>query len=63
MKMLLGDLSAKAGRDDIFKPIVRNKSLREIINDDGVRGVDSATSKNLVCKTAVFPHHIIYKFT
>jgi hypothetical protein len=28
MKILLGDLNAKVGREDIFKPTVGNESLR-----------------------------------
>jgi hypothetical protein len=37
MKILLGDFNAKVGREDIFKPIIRNESLHEIINDHGFR--------------------------
>jgi hypothetical protein len=37
MKILLGDFSAKVGREDIFKPTIGNESLREISNDNGVR--------------------------
>jgi hypothetical protein len=33
MKILLGDLNAKVGRDDIFKPTVGNESLHEINNN------------------------------
>jgi hypothetical protein len=37
MKILLGDFNAKVGREDIFKPIIGNKSLHEARNDNGVR--------------------------
>jgi hypothetical protein len=33
--------------EDIFKPTIGNESLHEISNDNGVRLVNSATSKNL----------------
>jgi hypothetical protein len=46
MKTLL-DFSAKVGMEDIFKPTIGNDSLHEINNDDGVRVVKFATSKNL----------------
>jgi hypothetical protein len=46
MKILLGDFSAKVGRKDIFKPSIGNESLHEISNDNGVRLVNLATSKN-----------------
>jgi hypothetical protein len=34
IKILLGDVSAKAGRDDIFKLTFGNESLHEISNDN-----------------------------
>jgi predicted O-methyltransferase YrrM len=37
--------------DNIFKPTVRNESSHEISNDNGVRVVNFATSKNLKLKT------------
>jgi hypothetical protein len=63
MKILLGDFNAKVGREDIFKPKIGNESLHEISNDNRVRVVNFATSKNLVVKSTVFPHHSIHKYT
>jgi hypothetical protein len=48
MKVLLGDFNAKVGREDVFKPAIGNKSLHQDSNDNGVRIVNFATSKNLV---------------
>jgi hypothetical protein len=48
MKILLGDFIAKVGMKDIFKPTTGNENLREIGNDNGVRVVNFATSKNLI---------------
>jgi hypothetical protein len=47
MKILLGDFNAKVGRGDTFKPTIGNESLNEISNNNGVRLVNFATSKNL----------------
>jgi hypothetical protein len=63
MKILLGDFSAKIGRDSIFKPTVGNESLHKISNDNGVRVVNFAASKNLIVKSKMFPHRNIHKFT
>jgi len=63
MKMLLGDFNAKVGRENIFKPTVRQKSLHQDSNDNGVRLVNFATSKNLVVKNTMFPHRNIHKYT
>jgi hypothetical protein len=46
MKILLSDFNAKVGREEIFKLTTGNESLHEI-NDNGVRLVDFAISKNL----------------
>jgi hypothetical protein len=59
MKIVLGDFNAKVGREDIFKPTIRNESLHETSNDNGVRVVNFATSKNLVVKRTMFPHRKI----
>jgi hypothetical protein len=45
VKILLGDFNAKAEREDVFKLPIRNESLNEIRNDNGVRVVNFATSK------------------
>jgi hypothetical protein len=37
MKILLGDFNEKVGREDIFKPTIRNESLHKISNDNGVK--------------------------
>jgi hypothetical protein len=63
MKISLGDLNAKVGREDIFKPTIGNKSLHEISNDNGVRVVNFDTSKNLIVKSTMFPHPNIHKHT
>ncbi|PNF27030.1 hypothetical protein B7P43_G10398 [Cryptotermes secundus] len=62
MKILLTDFNAKVGREDIFKPTIGNESLHEISNDNGVRVVNFAASKNLTVKSTMFPHRNIRKF-
>jgi exonuclease III len=51
MKILLGYLNVKVGTEDIFKPTIGNESLHKICNDNGVRVVHFATSKNLIVKS------------
>jgi hypothetical protein len=63
MKVLLEDFNAEVGRQDIFKPTIGNKSLHKISNDNRVRVVNFATSKNLTVKSIMFPRHNIHKFT
>jgi hypothetical protein len=63
MKILLGDLNAKVGMENIFKLTIGNESLREVNNDNGVRLVNFATSKNIVVKSTMFPRRKIHKYT
>jgi DNA-directed RNA polymerase subunit L len=49
-KILLADFSAKVGKEDVFKPTIGNESLQEILNDNGVRAVNFAQSKNVNAK-------------
>jgi hypothetical protein len=63
MKILVGDFNAKVGREDIFKPTIGNESLHEINNDNGVRVVNFATSKDHTVKGTMFPHRSIHKFS
>jgi len=63
MKILLRELMQKVGRENIFKPTIGNDSLHQVSNDNGVRIVNFATSKNLVVKSIMFPHRDIHKYT
>jgi len=49
MEILLGDCNTKLERGDIFKPKIGNESLHQGSNDNAVRIVISATSKNSSC--------------
>jgi hypothetical protein len=40
MKILLGDFSAKVGREDVFKPTIGNESLHETSNDNGIKSCE-----------------------
>jgi hypothetical protein len=63
MNILFGNVNANVGREDIFKPAIGNESLYEIRNDNGVRLVNFATSKNFTFETTMFPNHNIHKYT
>jgi hypothetical protein len=62
-KIILGYFNSELGRQDIFKTIIENESLHEIGNDNGVKSINFATSKNITVKSTMFPHRNIYQFT
>jgi hypothetical protein len=47
MNILLDVLNAKLDKEDICKQTIRNECSHEICNDNGVRVIKFATSKNL----------------
>jgi hypothetical protein len=63
MNILLRDFNVKVGRDDIFKPTIRNENFHEISNDNGVSVANFSTSKNLIVKNTVLTHCNIHKCT
>jgi hypothetical protein len=63
MNILLGDLNAKVGIENICKSTIENENFHEISNDNGVIVVIFATSKNLVFKSTMFPRRRIHKYT
>ena len=56
MKTLLEDFKTKLGRENIFKPTTGNENLLQGSNDNVVRVLSFATSKNLVVKSTMFMH-------
>jgi len=49
--------------EDIFKPTIGNESLLKGGNDNGVRIVNFAASKNLVVNSTMLLHRNIHKYT
>jgi hypothetical protein len=50
------------GIESIFKPTIGKESLHQDSNDNVVRLVNFATSKNMVVKSTMFPHRNIHKY-
>ena len=46
MKIIFGDFNAKVEIENIFKPKIGNEGLHQDSKDNGVRIVNSATSKS-----------------
>jgi hypothetical protein len=57
-KILL-DFNAKVCRENILKQTIGNESLYEISNNNGVRVVNFAISKNQTVKSTMLSHHNI----
>jgi hypothetical protein len=56
---MLGDFKDEVGREDIFKPTILNENLHEINNNNRVRVVNFATSKNLTVRFLNLLEHLL----
>jgi hypothetical protein len=59
----ISKINAKVARQNNFKQTIGNESLHQDSNNNGVRIVNVATSKNLVVKSTMFQHRNIHKYT
>jgi hypothetical protein len=50
-------------RESIFRTTAGNESLHQDSNDNGVRVVNFATSKNVIVKSTMFQHRNVNKYT
>jgi hypothetical protein len=60
-KIITGDLNAKIGKEEIYRPIIRQYSLHALSNDNGIRLTIFACSKNMVVASTFFSHRDIHK--
>ncbi|XP_060518457.1 uncharacterized protein LOC132697179 [Cylas formicarius] len=63
MLIILGDLNAKVGREEAFRPHIGRHSLHELSNDNGQRLINLAAANNLRIASTMFPHKNIHKET
>lgn len=54
-KIIIGDLNAKIGKEQIFKPTIGEHISHEISNDNGSKLISFAMSKNMTISSSQFP--------
>lgn len=54
--IMLGDMNAKIGKEQVFKPTIGKHSLHETTNDNGMKLIDLATGKEFRIMSTMFPH-------
>jgi len=62
-KITHGDFNTKVGKESIYKPTNGNRSLHNETNNNGIKMIQSATSKGLTVRSTTFPHKDIHKET
>lgn len=63
VKILIGDLNAKVGREEAFRDTVGKESLHEYSNDNGLRLIDLATSNAMVVRSTWHQRKNVRKIT
>ena len=61
VKMLLGDMIAKIGREKMYKPVTGQESIHKESNNNGESLIDFAVSRNMIVSSTYFPHKRIHK--
>ncbi|XP_071037110.1 craniofacial development protein 2-like [Parasteatoda tepidariorum] len=63
VKIILGDLNTKVGREREFKFVTGGSILHDATNDSGHKLIDFATLHNMIIGRTSFPHKNIHKDT
>jgi hypothetical protein len=63
VKIIMGDMNAKIGKEQDFIPTIGKHSLHEESNDNGLLLVNCAVSLNMTISSTCFEHKNIHKVT
>ena len=63
VKIVIGDLNAQVGREEVYRPVIGRFSVHEKTNENGLRLIDFATSKNMAIRSTQFQHSLLGKYT
>jgi len=60
IRIILGDMNAKIGKEQFLKPTIGKSSLHDTTNDNGMKLIDLATDKGFRIMSTMFPYKDIY---
>jgi hypothetical protein len=60
VKLVMGDVNAKVGRETVHQPTIGTHSLHENANENGLRLVDFAAGRQMAIKSTYFIHKRIH---
>jgi len=56
IKIILGDFNAKVGKENIYRLTIGNESLHNETNNNGIKMIQFAISKDLNVRSTTFPY-------
>ncbi|PNF24941.1 hypothetical protein B7P43_G09156 [Cryptotermes secundus] len=56
LKVILGDLNAKIGKEKEHRGVIGSESLHDTTNHNGIKLIDFAESRTLIISSTYFPH-------
>ena len=63
IKIVIGDFNAQVGQEVEFRPVIGRFSAHQQTNENGLRLIDFATSKNMAIKSTFFQHRLLHRYT
>ncbi|XP_052562752.1 craniofacial development protein 2-like [Culex pipiens pallens] len=63
VKIVIGDLNVQVGQEEEFRPVIGRFSAHQQTNENGLRLIDFATSRNMAIRRIFFQHSLLYKYT
>jgi hypothetical protein len=61
MKVILGGLNAKIGKENWYRGTIGTENVHEVTNNNGIKLIDFAESKNMIVSSTYFPHKVYIK--
>jgi len=63
IKIIMGDMNAKIGRENVFRPTIGKESPHIVSNDNGTRFINFAMSRDIIISSTYFQRKDSYKQT
>jgi hypothetical protein len=63
VNILVGNMNAKVGKDNIYRPTTGKESIHDVSNNNGMRLIDVTISRDMTISSTYFPHKRIHKAT